>query len=235
MPLHVSCGSQGPWLARQTVEAEANWQSLQQSSLESSHTALFLNLHVDASQHALLPHWELPPQSQSSPASTMPLPHTGSPMVVIVNRELARRTWPGESPIGKRITLSEPPDVEHTVVGVVGNVKQLTLSHPDEPQLYVAKAQHGGIFHSVAARTAGDPDAMAEQVRGAIWAVDRDQPVWKIRSMASLIDRDLAPRRFTARLAGGFAVLVDISFLGLRGSRVGRPARRRCARHEPSA
>jgi hypothetical protein len=65
------------------VVAEANWQSLQQSSLESSHTALFLNLHVDASQHALFPHWELPPQSQSSPASTMPLPHTGSPMVVM--------------------------------------------------------------------------------------------------------------------------------------------------------
>ena len=86
-------------------------------------------------------------------------------------------------------------------------VKQLTLSRVDEPQLYVAKAQNGGIFTSVAARTAGDPDAMAEAVREAIWAVDRDQPVWKIRSMASLLDHDLAPRRFTARLTAGFAVL----------------------------
>ena len=54
-------------------------------------------------------------------------------MVVIVNRELARRTWPGESPLGKRITLTGPPEVEATVVGVVGNVKQLTLSRADEP------------------------------------------------------------------------------------------------------
>ena len=72
-------------------------------------------------------------------------------------------------------------EVEATVVGVVGNVKQLTLSKADEPQLYTAKAQSGGIFHSIAARTAGDPDAMADAVKQAIWAVDRDQPVWKIR------------------------------------------------------
>jgi putative ABC transport system permease protein len=90
---------------------------------------------------------------------------------------------------------------------VVGNVKHLTLSHPDEPQIYVAKAQSGGIFTSIAARTTGDPAAMAEAVREAVWAVDRDQPVWKIRPMASLLDRDLAPRRFTARLTAGFAVL----------------------------
>ena len=95
-------------------------------------------------------------------------------------------------------------------------------AHPeqgaDEPQLYVAKAQNGGIFHSVAARTAGDPDAMAEAVREAIWAVDRDQPVWKIRSMASLLDHDLAPRRFTARLTAGFAVLaLLLALIGVYG------------------
>jgi predicted lysophospholipase L1 biosynthesis ABC-type transport system permease subunit len=65
---------------------------------------------------------------------------------------------------------------------------------------------------------AGDPDAMAEAVREAIWAVDRDQPVWKIRSMASLLDRDLAPRRFTARLTAGFAVLaLLLALIGVYG------------------
>jgi putative ABC transport system permease protein len=147
-----------------------------------------------------------------------PADRLGAPPVAIVNRELARRTWPGESPLGKRITLTGPPEVEATVVGVVGNVKHLTLSHPDEPQLYVAKAQNGGIFHSIAARTAGDPEAMADQVREAIWAVDRDQPVWKIRSMASLLERDLAPRRFTARLTAGFAVLaLLLALIGVYG------------------
>jgi putative ABC transport system permease protein len=147
-----------------------------------------------------------------------PTDRLGAPMVAIVNRELARRTWPGESPLGKRITLTGPPEVMATVIGVAGNVKQLTLSHADEPQLYVAKAQNGGIFHSVAVRTAGDPAAMAEAVREAIWAVDRDQPVWKIRSMAALLDHDLAPRRFTARLTAGFALLaLLLALIGVYG------------------
>jgi predicted permease len=142
----------------------------------------------------------------------------GAPAVAVVNRELARRIWPGESPIGKRITVVGPPELPVTVVGVVGNVKQLTLSHADEPQLYLSKAQSAGIFTSIAARTAGDPDAMAESVREAIWAVDRDQPVWKIRSMESLLDRDLAPRRFTARLTGGFALLaLLLALIGVYG------------------
>jgi hypothetical protein len=65
------------------VLEDANWQFLQQSSFESSQTALFLNLQVLASQQLLFPHWLVPPQSQSSPSSTMPLPQTGLPMVVM--------------------------------------------------------------------------------------------------------------------------------------------------------
>jgi putative ABC transport system permease protein len=55
-------------------------------------------------------------------------------------------------------------------------------------------------------------------VREAIWAVDRDQPVWKIRSMAALLDHDLAPRRFTARLTAGFALLaLLLALIGVYG------------------
>jgi putative ABC transport system permease protein len=147
-----------------------------------------------------------------------PTERLGSPMVVIVNRELARRAWPGESPLGKRITIMGPAEAEHTVVGVVGDVKQLTLSGPNEPQLYVAKAQHGGIFHSIVARVVGDPESMGDAVREAVWAVDRDQPVWKIRPMAALLDYDLAPRRFTARLTAGFAGLaLVLALIGVYG------------------
>jgi putative ABC transport system permease protein len=147
-----------------------------------------------------------------------PSDRLGAPPVAIVNRELARRQWPGESPVGKRLTVTGPPELPVTVVGVVGNVKQLTLSGADEAQLYLAKVQNGGIFTSIAARTTGDPEAMAEALREAVWAVDRDQPVWKIRSMESLLDRDLAPRRFTARLTGGFALLaLLLALIGVYG------------------
>jgi putative ABC transport system permease protein len=127
--------------------------------------------------------------------------------VTIVNQELARQAWPNQSPIGKRIKIIGPPDVWATVVGVVGNLKQFTIGEPVTAQLYQPKAQVGGIFSSVAMRTEGDPMALADQLRGAIWSVDRDQPVWKIRSMQSLVERDVAPQHFTMTLAIGFALL----------------------------
>jgi putative ABC transport system permease protein len=142
----------------------------------------------------------------------------GSTPVVIVNRELAREAWPGESPLGKRLKIVGPPDVVATVVGVAATIKQFTLTEPPGAQLYLAKAQSPGIFSSVAARTAGDPDATGNAVRDAIWAVDRDQPVWKIRSMQSLLERDLAPHRFTALLAGSFALLaLLLALIGVYG------------------
>lgn len=81
-PEQISCGSHTPVLALQTVPAVENWQLVQQSSFEGSQTALFLNLHVVASQHVLLPQFAVPPQSHSSPSSTMPLPHCW-PVIVV--------------------------------------------------------------------------------------------------------------------------------------------------------
>lgn len=75
VPEQTSATSQGPAAARQVVLAAANWQPVQQASFESSHTAVLLNLQVVGSQHLLSPHPAVPPQSQSSPLSTMPLPH----------------------------------------------------------------------------------------------------------------------------------------------------------------
>jgi putative ABC transport system permease protein len=127
--------------------------------------------------------------------------------VAIVNQELARQAWPSQPAIGKRIKIVGPPEIWATVVGVVGNLKQFTIGEPISAQLYQPKAQVGGIFSSIVARTSGDPMAFADQLRDAIWSVDRDQPVWKIRSMQSLVVRDLAPQHFTMVLAASFALL----------------------------
>jgi predicted permease len=148
-----------------------------------------------------------------SPADRM-----GSMPVAIVNQELARQAWPGESPLGRQLKVVGPPDVVATVVGVVGPIKQFTVADPPAPQLYMAKAQNPGIFSSVAARTVGDPEALGNAVREAIWAVDPEQPVWKIRSMRWLLERDLAPRRFTMMLASSFALLaLVLAVVGVYG------------------
>jgi predicted permease len=138
----------------------------------------------------------------------------GSEPVTIVNQELARQAWPNQSAIGKRIKVIGPPDVWATVVGVAGNLKQFTIGEPATAQLYQPKAQAGGIFSSVALRASGDPMGLADQLRSAIWAVDPDQPVWKIRSMQSLVAtvrrprcHPLAPQHFTTMLTTSFALL----------------------------
>ncbi|MFL5494118.1 MAG: ADOP family duplicated permease [Gemmatimonadales bacterium] len=130
-----------------------------------------------------------------------------SPPVAIVNQELARRAWPNQSALGKQLKIFGLPDVGATIVGVVGSVKQFTLGEPAGAQLYQPKSQSSGIFASVAARTDGDPMALGDAMRSAIWSVDPEQPVWKIRSMRSLVDRDLAPQKFTTLLTGSFALL----------------------------
>jgi putative ABC transport system permease protein len=134
----------------------------------------------------------------------------GALPVAIVNQELARRAWPGQSAIGRRLLIYGPPEVWVTVVGVVGNAKQFTISEPVSPQVYQPKTQAPGIFSSVAARTDGDPMLLEEALRQAIWSVDKDQPVWKIRSMEFLVHRDVAPQQFTTRLIIAFALLALI-------------------------
>lgn len=96
-PVQVSTGSHDPVLARQTVVLEEYWHvELQQSSLDGSHTEAVVYLQVAASQHALPLHPDSPPQSQSSPVSTMPLPHWLPVMVttfLLLVKQLESTDW----------------------------------------------------------------------------------------------------------------------------------------------
>ena len=130
----------------------------------------------------------------------------GTLPVAIVSRELARRSWPGASALGRRI--QEVGDsVWRTVVGVVGDTKQRTLGEDPMPRLYVPVLQDPYLFSNVVARTVGDPLAAAAVVRAAIWSVDPDQPVWSVTSLEGLLSRSMGQARFTALLTLGFAAL----------------------------
>lgn len=143
----------------------------------------------------------------------------GAPLVVIVNEELARRAWPGQEAIGQRLRLVLAPDTTATVIGVVADVKQVTLGEPATPQIYQPILQSAGIFNSIAARTDGDPDALKAAVRAAIWSVDPDQPVWKMRSMAFLVRRDVAAPQFTMALTLVFALIaLLLAVVGVYGT-----------------
>ena len=135
----------------------------------------------------------------------------GAEQVVIVNQTLAARTWPGESPIGKRITFGDPEDPEdpgwRTVVGVVADVRHDTLDQEKTAEAYWPQAQGPFPDAVLVLRTSGDPVQLAGPLREAVRGADRDLPLERIRPMEQVVAEALAQSRFKTLLLGLFAAL----------------------------
>jgi len=147
--------------------------------------------------------------------------------VVIVNNTFVRTLLQGQEAMGRevvftdttRVTDGKSPNLTRAViVGVVGDTRQLSRNEAIRPQIYFPYSQVPDIFGTLMVRTAMDPMQLSDSVRAAVWSVDKDQPVWKIRTVDYLLDRDAAPARFLVMLIsafGGLALL--LSALGTYG------------------
>jgi putative ABC transport system permease protein len=129
-----------------------------------------------------------------------------APPVAVVSATLARTVWPGQDPLGKRLRF-KGAERWLTVVGVVGDVKHGAFTDPAVPQAYTPHDQDPRIFACVLARTKGDPTAMAGPIRQAIWSVDPQQPVWRVRSMEALLAAARGPARAVTILIAAFATI----------------------------
>ena len=144
--------------------------------------------------------------------------------VAVVNRALAERAWPGESPLGKRINSGGMerdfgPDDWATVVGVVGDVRDRSLARPPEPTVYMNALQRPArtATGTLVVRSGGAPEAVAGAARAAVLRVDTDVPT-AVASMQRVIWRSVAERRFSASLLGAFAFLaLVLSAVGIYG------------------
>jgi putative ABC transport system permease protein len=104
------------------------------------------------------------------------------------------------------------------VVGVVGNIRQSNLGDTSTLQVYAPYSQEPFIFATLVVRTRGDALAMTRAVQQAVWAADKDQPMWKIRTLQSLVDHSFSLRRYVAWLVGGFSALaLLLATIGLYG------------------
>jgi len=140
----------------------------------------------------------------------------GTLPVVVVNRSFAERSWPGESAIGKRVRIAD--EDWRTVVGVVGDTRHFSLNEPQLLQAYIPHAQRPQIFTSIAVRTRGNPNDLVKPLQQAIWRVDRDQPVWRFRSMERDLDAVVASSKTTMWLMGLFAlVALVVAAVGVYG------------------
>ncbi len=136
----------------------------------------------------------------------------GKRSVILVNRSLADRYWPGVSAVGKRITFSSTPKEEdwRTVVGVVGDVKD----HPDSaaamPAFYFCADQSPMRQAILAVRTTGPPYGMIAALRNELQKIDRNVPLAEVKTLDSVTAEAVAGRRFTSWLVGGFAAMAPI-------------------------
>jgi putative ABC transport system permease protein len=147
-----------------------------------------------------------------------------TPNVAVISETMARKHWPGEDPVGRRITpgpaTSTNPDDWITVVGVVQDVRQVELGAEPKPQMYVPYAQGWSAFapRYLIVSTGVEPLGLASAVRGAVWSIDRDQPVADVRTMEEVLSASLARQRFSTLLLGVFgAVALLLAAVGIYG------------------
>ena len=139
-----------------------------------------------------------------------------SPDVVVISQAMAKRFWPGEDPIGKHLTLTFAPGRVREIVGIVGDVKQMSLtSSEDDATLYYPMAQErvatDGDWRSfgmaLAVRGGANVETLAPGVRNAIHEIDPEVPVIDVMTMGDVVGLSIASQRFTMMLLEAFAGL----------------------------
>jgi putative ABC transport system permease protein len=130
-----------------------------------------------------------------------------SPGVLVVNRTMARRYFPDGGVVGKQITLAGIK-TPFTVVGVVGDVRELDVETEARPAMYIP-AEQGAAQRtlSVVVRHSGQPDAVASAMRREVAALDKELPVAGLRGMNEVVSQSLAQPRFTTALLAVFAAI----------------------------
>src|SRR5262252_3887759 len=128
--------------------------------------------------------------------------------VVVVNEAFARTNFPGEDPLGKRVTIYMKNDNQPCeIIGVVGDSKHMNLDAEVKPMSYWPHPELTYSGMTLALRTKGEPTAIANAARNVISALDPEQPVADVRTMESLIGTSVARARFNTLLLTIFAVV----------------------------
>lgn len=142
----------------------------------------------------------------------------GTPMVIAVNQAMARRYWPNQNPIGRRITTDNK--TWYSIVGVAGDVRQMGLRSDAEPEVYMSYLQDPfqWPYLSLLVRADSDPVKLFPSVEQAVWSVDKDQPLSNPITLDQVRSHSIAQPRIAALLLGLFAgAALLLAAVGLYG------------------
>jgi putative ABC transport system permease protein len=148
-----------------------------------------------------------------------PADRVGSPPVMLINDAMAETYWKGRDPVGERIVVTRGRTIVwREIVGVVGNTRHAGLGARPEPEMYMPYAHDPFAALRIAVRASESPEALAGAMRAAVWSIDRDQPVSRLRPMTEVVGASVSDTRFHATLIGAFALLAFVlAAVGLYG------------------
>lgn len=140
---------------------------------------------------------------------------------VVINEAMAKRFWPGEDPIGKRISTATSNGQQtqwQTIVGVVGSVRHLGLDVEPRPEIYYHTTTNPPSGPVVVIRTTGDPQRLISIARAKVRELDRNVAISNVNTMDKLVAQSVAQRRFGMFLVGIFAALaLVLAVVGIYG------------------
>jgi putative ABC transport system permease protein len=144
-----------------------------------------------------------------------------APRVVIINDALAKKYWPNEDALGKRITFSDtrkPNPKWLTIVGIIRSIRHRGLDVDPAPEYYLPLGQRAESSMILAVRSAQDPRSLTSAVRREIQSIDPDQPIANIRTLENVTADSVAPRRMSMVLLGAFAgIALLLASVGIYG------------------
>jgi len=143
-----------------------------------------------------------------------------APRVIVINEAMARRYWPNEDPVGKRMAIGESSkDTSwRTIVGIAGSVRHASLTEEPVPCAFIDYRQDVESWSRMAfvMKTKTDPASLSSAVRSSLVAIDPQQPVYAIEPLEKLVEGSVAPRRFVMSLIGSLAfVALALALVGI--------------------
>jgi putative ABC transport system permease protein len=143
-----------------------------------------------------------------------------SPAVTVVNDRLAKRLWPGENPIGKSIKQGWPegPGTWRQVIGVIADVKFEGVTAETPMQVYLPLTQESSRSLAIVVRTPAEPALMNSSVQAVVHQLDKDLPLYAVRTMDQVLDTSMARERMSMSIFVVFAaVALTLASVGLYG------------------
>lgn len=151
-----------------------------------------------------------------------PQDDSNAPLRLMINQALAQRDFPGEDPVGKRVTFGSPGPNDQPewfeIIGVTANVRSLELREEAPPELYFTSKQNMFQNMAIVVRSTVEPETLAASLRQAVAEVDRSVPVSEVKTMEHIVSESVTQPRFNLFLLAVFgAVALLLSVAGIYG------------------